>query len=181
MTTVTEREAPKSGPVPVWKAPQEASTRTRAHVRAREAVGPESPAQAPAPTVTVSDQQAGPAGVEQAELEVRDAGAGVWLRLRRQLAPPQPWTHRPASLEAMRRYAARGGWAGPHSPARRAMTWWFRLVALPVTVLAHYLAWTVERPARTVVVAVVWAVVMQLPPIYAAAAWLLPWDPWPIH
>lgn len=44
-------------------------------------------------------------------------------------------------------------------PARVAAIWWFRLVAIPVTVLCHYLAWLVARPSRTAVVAGVGVVV----------------------
>lgn len=80
----------------------------------------------------------------------------------------------------MARYARRGGWAGPQGAARRAGVWWFRLVAVPVTVLAHYAAWTVARPSRTAAVVVLWAVLMQVPAVYAAAAVVLPWNPWPL-
>lgn len=84
-----------------------------------------------------------------------DRRAGVVARLRWELTPPEPWQHRPASLAAMWRYAARGGWTGPEGLARRCGVWWYRLVALPVTVICHYAAWLVARPSRTVTAALV--------------------------
>src|SRR5690554_2618393 len=39
-------------------------------------------------------------------------------------------------------------------PASRvAGIWWFRLVALPICTITHYLAWLVARPSRTATVA----------------------------
>lgn len=73
-----------------------------------------------------------------------------WARL---ATPPHPWQHRPASLAAMHRYATRGGWTGPDGLARAAGVWWYRLVALPVCLCTHYLAWLVARPARALTVA----------------------------
>lgn len=88
----------------------------------------------------------------------REDGA-VWrpllARLWREWTPPEPWRHRPASLAAMCRYAARGGWTGPDGPARRAGVWWYRLVAVPVCLVTHYLAWLVARPSRALTAAVV--------------------------
>lgn len=80
---------------------------------------------------------------------------GLWGRLVAGLTPPEPWTHRPASLAAMSRYARQGGWAGPAGPARAAGVWWFRLVAVPVCLVTHYLAWLVARPSRALTVALV--------------------------
>jgi hypothetical protein len=80
----------------------------------------------------------------------------------------------------MARYARRGGWTGPEGTVRRLGVWWFRLVGIPVTIVCHYTAWIVARPARTVVTVGLWAVLMQVPAVYAAAALLLPWDPWPL-
>jgi hypothetical protein len=113
-------------------------------------------------------------------LTQRHRGEGFCERLVDQLAPPQPWTHRPASLQAMARYARRGGWTGPDGAARRLGVWWYWLVAIPVTLLCHYTAWIIARPSRTVVTVTVWTVAMQVPPLRAAAAVILPWNPWPI-
>lgn len=110
----------------------------------------------------------------------RDRRRGGWGRLVDQLTPPEPWSHRPASLAAMARYAARGGWTGPEGLPRRLGVWWYRLVVVPVTLVCHYTAWIVARPSRTVVTVVVWAVLMRVPPVHAAAAAVLPWDPWPL-
>lgn len=84
-----------------------------------------------------------------------DRRSGLVARLRWELTPPEPWQHRPASLAAMWRYAARGGWTGPTGPARVAGVWWCRLVALPVCLVTHYLAWLVARPSRTATAALV--------------------------
>ena len=91
----------------------------------------------------------------------RDWRAGVVARLVRELTPPEPWQHRPASLAAMWRYARRGGWTGPDGLARRLGVWWYRLVSLPVCLVTHYLAWLVARPSRTFTAAVVALVVWQ--------------------
>ena len=100
------------------------------------------PAPAPAPALEQgSDPDAGPRA---------SARGGRWAQL---LTPPEPWQHRPASLAAMSRYARRGGWAGTSGPARAAGVWWYRLVALPVCLCTHYLAWLVARPARALTVA----------------------------
>lgn len=90
-----------------------------------------------------------------------DGRAGVVDRIRRELTPPQPWQHRPASLAAMWRYAARGGWAGPQGLARQAGVWWFRLVTLPICLVTHYVAWLVARPSRTLTATVVVLLVWQ--------------------
>lgn len=84
-----------------------------------------------------------------------DRRAGVVARLMAELTPPEPWQHRPASLAAMWRYAARGGWTGPTGATRRLGVWWFRLVALPVCLVTHYTAWLVARPSRTITAALV--------------------------
>jgi hypothetical protein len=101
-------------------------------------------------------------------------------RLVDRLTPPEPWSHRPASLAAMWRYARRGGWTGPTGAARQLGTWWYRLVALPVTIVCHYTAWVVARPGRAVTVIGLWAVLMQVPALRAAADAVLPWPAWPI-
>lgn len=111
-----------------------ASRHTGARARARE----ESAVQTAPPPVTE-----------------RDRRPGRWPRLVNQLRPPQPWTHRPASLAAMWRYARRGGWTGPDGVARRLGVWWYRLIAVPVTVVCHYTAWLVARPSRALTGALV--------------------------
>jgi len=151
----THGETADRGAVPDLRPAAEGSTRTRAHPRARVETAPET---AP-PPVTQRDRRG---------------------RLLDQFMPPEPWTHRPASLRAMARYARRGGWTGPAGAARRLGVWWFRLVAVPVSIVCHYTAWIVARPSRTVVTVGLWAVLMQVPAVYAAAALLLPWDPWPL-
>ena len=84
-----------------------------------------------------------------------DRRLGLVARLRWELTPPEPWQHRPASLAAMWRYAARGGWTGPEGLARQVGIWWYRLVALPVCLITHYTAWLVARPSRTLTAALV--------------------------
>jgi hypothetical protein len=158
----TESETADRSAVPDLDRSETASPHGRARPRAREATSPQTaPETAPSP-VTHGDR--------------RDGSA----RLLDQLVPPEPWTHRPASLRAMARYARRGGWTGPDGPARRLGVWWYRLVAVPVTILCHYAAWIIARPARTVVLLGAWAVLMQVPALYAVAAAVLPWDPWPL-
>lgn len=76
--------------------------------------------------------------------EVRDNPDGPWRRVRTDETA--------ADLEGKETRVRR-------HPARIAAIWWFRLVAIPVTVLCHYLAWLVARPSRTVVVAGVGVVV----------------------
>ena len=159
----THSETAVSAPHPGGQAPLEVSTRAGARGRARESQSPQTAPETAPPTVTQ-----------------RDHGRGVWVRLVDELTPPEPWRHRPASLAAMARYAARGGWTGPDGLVRRAGVWWYRLVAVPVTVGCHYTAWLVARPSRTATVAILWAVAMQVPPLRALASLVLPWDPWPI-
>lgn len=159
----TESETAFSAPHRTDQAPGEGVNAGSARARAREAnTGQTAPETAP-PNLTQ-----------------RDRRPGGWGRLADQLTPPQPWSHRPASLAAMARYAARGGWTGPEGLPRRAGVWWYRLVAVPVTLVCHYTAWIVARPARTVVTVLVWGVAMHVPALYALAAAILPWDPWPL-
>jgi len=61
----------------------------------------------------------------------------------------------------MWRYAKSGGWTGPTGPARIAGVWWYRLVALPVTVVCHYTAWLVARPSRALTATLVGLLVWQ--------------------
>lgn len=64
-------------------------------------------------------------------------------------------------------------------PVSRAVgVWYFRLVAIPATVLLHYAAWFVARPSRLLVLMLVWAVLMQVSPARATAEALLPWNAW---
>lgn len=145
---------------------------------------------APHPETAPGDEEANArprAGAHaQGTQTAETAPAGVTQRGRQrsqlldQLTPPEPWRHRPASLAAMWRYARRGGWTGTTGPARTAGVWWYRLVAVPVTLLCHYAAWIIARPSRTVALAIVWAVAMQVPPLRAAADAVLPWPSWPI-
>lgn len=120
--------------------PDSGVTRTRARARAREG----SAVSTDRKSTTDSDHR-----------------SGLVDRIRRELTPPEPWQHRPASLAAMWRYASRGGWAGPTGVARRLGVWWYRLVALPVTVVCHYTAWLVARPSRAITAAVVGLLVWQ--------------------
>lgn len=90
-----------------------------------------------------------------------DPRPGLAARLRWELTPPEPWTHRPASLAAMWRYAKSGGWTGPTGVARQLGVWWYRLVALPVTVVCHYTAWLVARPSRALTATLVGLLVWQ--------------------
>jgi hypothetical protein len=61
---------------------------------------------------------------------------------------------------------------------RRLGVWYFRLIALPATVVLHYAAWIVARPSRLVVGVGLWAVLMQVPALRTVAEVLLPWNPW---
>jgi hypothetical protein len=92
-------------------------------------------------------------------------------RLVRRLKPPEPWRYRPASLAAMSRYAHLGGWTGQRGPLRFVGVWYFRLVAVPVTVITHYLAWIVARPSRLATVLLIYTVLAHIGPL----RWLLPW------
>lgn len=157
MTIITESETAVRTAVSAETPPEQESTRGRA--RPRASVDPETAPSAVSAAVTRRSRLA---------------------RAIDRLTPPEPWQHRPASLAMLYRYAKRGGWAGPDSGARKAMTWWVRLVAIPITVLCHYTAWIVARPGRAATVAVLWAVLMQIRPLRAAADAVLPWPAWPI-
>lgn len=61
----------------------------------------------------------------------------------------------------MWRYAKSGGWTGPTGVARQLGVWWYRLVALPVTVVCHYTAWLVARPSRALTATLVGLLVWQ--------------------
>lgn len=111
-----------------------ASTRARAHGRAHES--------------NAGSEKRVPA-------TYGDDRSGLVARLVTELTPPEPWTHQPASLAAMWRYARRGGWTGPTGPARVAGVWWCRLVTIPVCVVTHYTAWLVARPSRALTAALV--------------------------
>lgn len=130
----TDSDTAFRGAVSGAESAEMAPTRARARARAREETATNT---APA-SVTDGDRR-------------RD----VWTRLVGELRPPEPWSHRPASLAAMARYAARGGWTGPHGLARRAGVWWYRLIAIPVCLVTHYSAWLVARPSRALTAAVV--------------------------
>jgi hypothetical protein len=95
------------------------------------------------------------------------------------MTPPEPWDHRPASLQELASYARQGEWTGPTGAARTAGIWWCRLVTLPGSAITHYTAWVVARPSRTAAVVGLWAVLMHVPAIRAVAGFVLPWDPWP--
>lgn len=66
-----------------------------------------------------------------------------------------------------------------HPFSRIAGVWYFRLVAIPATVILHNAAWIVARPSRLAVVVALWAAAMQVPQARAVAEVLLPWSPWP--
>lgn len=135
-TAQTALRADRTRRLPAWSGP----TRARAHTRAREeSAVPDAP-----PAVTVRSPRRGWVG-----------------RLWRELTPPQPWTHRPAALASVWRYATRGGWAPPASPARRLMVAWYLAVTLPVTVVCHYTAWLVARPSRALTAGAAALVVWQ--------------------
>lgn len=134
----TERDTAFRSAVSGAEPAEEAPRHTNALPRARE----DSAVQTAPPTTTDSD--------------VRGGG---WQRLVGELRPPEPWTHRPASLAAMARYASRGGWTGPEGLARRLGVWWYRLIAVPVTLVCHYTAWLVARPSRALTAALVAVVV----------------------
>lgn len=138
------------------------------------AAGGEAPVddeQAQAVTATAGGET--PVDDEQAQA-VTTAVDGWPARLGRRLRPPEPWQHRPASLAAMSRYAHKGRWTRQDGPARFCGVWYFRLVALPVAVLTHYLAWLVQRPSRAITAAAIYIVLVHTGP----GAWLLPWPTW---
>lgn len=130
----TDSDSALRGAVSGVEPAEEDPTRVRARARARE----DCAVQTAPPATTDSDRR-----------------GGGWQRLAAQLRPPEPWTHRPASLAAMARYARQGGWTGPDGLARQAGVWWYRLVAVPVTLVCHYTAWLVARPSRALTAAVV--------------------------
>jgi hypothetical protein len=111
----------------------------------------------------------------QIDVQVVTTALDGWpARLSRRLTPPEPWRHRPASLAAMSRYAHQGGWTGNGGPLRFAGVWYFRLVAVPVAVITHYLAWIVARPSRLATALLVYTVLAHIGPL----RWLLWWPSW---
>lgn len=137
MTVATQRDSAPSALSAVRDPEQTLNAPARAGAR-------EDSAEPPRTATTHSDPRPGLAG-----------------RLVRQLTPPQPWTHRPASLAAMWRYAARGGWTGPQGVARQLGVWWYRIIALPATVVTHYTAWLVARPSRALTATLVGLLLWQ--------------------
>jgi hypothetical protein len=86
----------------------------------------------------------------------------------------------PPSVAELAAYAEHGPWASKTGFLRHAGIWWFRLVAVPVNVVARYGAWIADRPGRAFTVAVLYTLLAHT----SYLGWLLPfpdvaaWLPW---
>lgn len=127
------------------------------------------------PIDSLVDDAVDQADVDQADVErqVRTALDGWPARLGRRLTPPEPWRYRPASLAAMWRYARIGAWTRDGGLLRFCGCWYFRLVALPVALVTHYVAWLTQRPSRLLTALVIYGVIVHIGP-----GRLLPWPTW---
>jgi hypothetical protein len=95
----------------------------------------------------------------------------IWTWTAAEFRPPTVWTDSPASVAALLEYAKTADWAAPGGPWRAAGIWWARLIGIPLTVLAYYAAWIVQRPGRFLTVLFLYALLAQTTP----GRWLLPW------
>lgn len=91
-----------------------------------------------------------------------------------EFTPPGIWTDPPATLAELSRYARYGAWTTATGFWRTAGVCWYALFAVPVSCAAYYLAWIVQRPARAVVVSLLYVVVAHT----RIGQALLPWPTW---
>lgn len=86
-------------------------------------------------------------------------------RLRTYFTLPSILTDAPASIPAKRRYARSGTWtASVDGPVRKAGVGYWRLVALPTSVVTGYVQWIADRPGRALLVYVLWRMFISNPP-----------------
>ncbi|ADD45875.1 hypothetical protein [Stackebrandtia nassauensis] len=99
--------------------------------------------------------------------------AGVGARVKpiaEGLRPPSVWTEAPASLAALVRYADTAPWADKAGPIRTMGKLWCRVISVPVSVIAYYIAWLTQRPSRFITAVIVYAVIAHT----SIGSWL-PW------
>jgi len=99
------------------------------------------------------------------------APVAAWLRAN--LRPPLVWTEPPASLADLSHYAHEQPYAAKYGIARLAGVWWNRVVAMPLSAVAYYGAWIVQRPSRVAALAVLYTVLAHT----TVGLWL-PWPSW---
>ena len=97
-----------------------------------------------------------------------------WSRHLEDLTPPTVWADKPASLQELTLYARHAAWTSQTGFLRGCGVAWCWLVAVPISTLAYYLAWLAQRPSRTLVVALLYAVIAHTGP----GRWLLWWPTW---
>lgn len=79
--------------------------------------------------------------------------------------PPSILTDAPESIPAKRRYARSGDWiASVDGPIRKLGIGYWRVIALPVSVVAGYVTWIADRPGRALIVYGLWRMVIGNPP-----------------
>ncbi|PRX92015.1 hypothetical protein [Allonocardiopsis opalescens] len=106
---------------------------------------------------------------QQAKPGLKDRARGVvatWT-------PPEIWAESRPSLRDIHTYATKGDWTSATGRARTAGVWYGRLVAIPVTAGAYYLAWLAERPSRAIATLVLLVCLWQIPFIRSIASVLL--------
>lgn len=86
----------------------------------------------------------------------RDRLSDLWPRLRAYWVPPTLLTDPPPAVTELAGYARHGKWTASTGKVRQLGVWWYRLVALPVTVACRYIEWMFQRPGRLIPVFALW-------------------------
>ncbi|MGH3737132.1 MAG: hypothetical protein ACRDT6_16180 [Micromonosporaceae bacterium] len=97
-----------------------------------------------------------------------------WDRQLADLTPPTVWSQPPASLRELSLYARHAAWGPQTGFVRGCGIWWCRLVGIPVSTFAYYVAWIAQRPSRTTVALLLYTVLAHT----KFVGWLLPWPSW---
>lgn len=97
-----------------------------------------------------------------------------WSRQLEDLTPPTVWADCPASLRELALYARHSAWGPQNGFIRGCGVWWCRLIGIPVSTVAYYIAWIAQRPSRTFVTVLLCAVLAHT----KFGGWLLPWPSW---
>lgn len=167
-TTVTERETELRTPHSAQDGSETGEARLRAGARESSALGVD---EQPQTSHTESDGEASLLARIQALGErIWGAVEAAWPRIEALFRPPAVWTKPPASLSAVWRYADEGAWTTKKGFWRNANKVWCRLVAIPISSVAYYLAWFVQRPTRLFFGLVAYFVLTRVG--------LLSWLPW---
>lgn len=140
------------------------------------------------PEVGTSDQVDTPRERENApgapqSRKSEDTHSHILQRARTYFTPPSVLTDAPESIPDKRRYAREGDWtASENGPIRKLGVGYWRLIALPVSVVADYVKWIADRPGRAVIVFTLWKLLILNDPgpwvvrhVFAPVGNLLAW------